>query len=240
MDGHQQIDDEVTGLADSAKTISGAEADYEGLLALVGDRRVVLIGEASHGTHEFYRERCRITRRLIDDLGFTAVAVEGDWPDAYRVNRYVMGMSTDPDADAALGEFRASPLGCGAIKMCWDSCSGSAPAMTLSVTPPPRPGSTVSTSIVSARRSRRSSVISTRWTRPRPSGRGAGIPASTTSAQTVRSTAMRSPIGSDALRERSGRPAAGTQATGSGLSPARRLGRRRRTVLRRAERGTGA
>ena len=109
MDGHQQIDDEVTGLADSAKTISGAEADYEGLLALVGDRRVVLIGEASHGTHEFYRERCRITRRLIDDLGFTAVAVEGDWPDAYRVNRYVMGMSTDPDADAALGGFSRFP-----------------------------------------------------------------------------------------------------------------------------------
>jgi erythromycin esterase-like protein len=109
MDGHQRVDDEVTGLADSAKTISGVESDYEALLTLVGDRRVVLIGEASHGTHEFYRERSRITRRLIDDLGFSAVAVEGDWPDAYRVNRYVMGMSTDADADAALGGFSRFP-----------------------------------------------------------------------------------------------------------------------------------
>ncbi len=109
MDGHQRVDDEVTGLADSARTITGAESDYEALLTLVGDKRVVLIGEASHGTHEFYRERSRITRRLIDDLGFTAVAVEGDWPDAYRVNRYVMGMSIDADADAALGGFSRFP-----------------------------------------------------------------------------------------------------------------------------------
>ena len=57
------------------------------MLDLIGDARVVLLGEASHGTHEFYRERCRITQRLIEERGFTAVAIEGDWPDAYRVNR---------------------------------------------------------------------------------------------------------------------------------------------------------
>ncbi len=89
--------------------VVGAADDYDSLLALIGDRRFVLIGEASHGTHEFYRERARITRRLIDELGFSVVAVEGDWPDAYRVNRYVMGMSTDEDADAALGGFRRFP-----------------------------------------------------------------------------------------------------------------------------------
>jgi erythromycin esterase-like protein len=76
-----------------ARPVTGVDEDYAGLLSLVGDRRLVLIGEASHGTHEFYRERARITRRLIDELGFTVVAVEGDWPDAYRVNRYVMGMA---------------------------------------------------------------------------------------------------------------------------------------------------
>ena len=79
------------------------------MVGLIGDRRLVLIGEASHGTHEFYRERARITRRLIDELGFTVVAVEGDWPDAYRVNRYVMGASSDDDADASLGGFRRFP-----------------------------------------------------------------------------------------------------------------------------------
>ncbi len=69
----------------------------------------MLIGEASHGTHELYRERARVTRRLIDECGFTVVAVEADWPDAYRVNRYVMGLSRDPDADTALSDFRRFP-----------------------------------------------------------------------------------------------------------------------------------
>ena len=53
------------------------------------DAHFVLIGEASHGTHEFYRDRADITRLLIAEKGFNAVAVEADWPDAYRVNRYV-------------------------------------------------------------------------------------------------------------------------------------------------------
>ena len=78
-------------------------------MARIGDRRYVLIGEASHGTHEFYRERARITRRLIDELGFTAVAVEADWPDAYRVNRWVRGQSPDDDAADALADFRRFP-----------------------------------------------------------------------------------------------------------------------------------
>jgi erythromycin esterase-like protein len=79
------------------------------LVGLVGDKRFVLIGEASHGTHDFYRERARITNRLIDECGFSAVAVEADWPDAYRVNRYVMGLSHDENADVALSDFRRFP-----------------------------------------------------------------------------------------------------------------------------------
>jgi erythromycin esterase-like protein len=98
-----------TALTTSIHPISGAHDDYAGLLELVGDRRLVLIGEASHGTHDFYRERARITRDLIDSYGFTAVAVEADWPDAYRVNRYVMGLSRDPDANSALSDFRRFP-----------------------------------------------------------------------------------------------------------------------------------
>lgn len=89
--------------------VTGEQDDYDELLELIGGRSVVLIGEASHGSHEFYAERARLTRRLIDEHGFTAVAVEADWPDAYRVNRYVMGQSPDPTADAALSDFRRFP-----------------------------------------------------------------------------------------------------------------------------------
>ena len=99
----------VKTLSGLARPVTGAVEDYDELLRLVGGRRLVLIGEASHGTHEFYRERARITRRLIDELGFNAVAIEGDWPDAYRVNRYVMGDSNDGDANTSLGGFRRFP-----------------------------------------------------------------------------------------------------------------------------------
>ncbi len=108
-DQKDQTDQSARTLNRAARPVTGVAEDYDSLLHLIGDRRLVLIGEASHGTHEFYRERARITRRLIDDLGFTVVAVEGDWPDAYRVNRYVMGMSTDESADAALQGFRRFP-----------------------------------------------------------------------------------------------------------------------------------
>ena len=96
-------------LADLGHPITGERADYDALLDRIGDRRFVLIGEASHGTHEFYRERARLTRRLIDERGFSAVAVEADWPDAYRVNRYVLGLSEDRSADMALSDFRRFP-----------------------------------------------------------------------------------------------------------------------------------
>lgn len=89
--------------------VTGERSDYDDLLERIGDRLIVLIGEASHGTHEFYRERARITRRLIDERGFTAVAVEADWPDAYRVNRWVRGRSADDDAVASLADFRRFP-----------------------------------------------------------------------------------------------------------------------------------
>lgn len=90
-----------------ARAITGDSNDYDALLDSIGDAPVVLIGEASHGTHEFYRERAKITRRLIEEKGFQAVAVEADWPDAYRVNRYVRGMSGDDDAVESLAGFQA-------------------------------------------------------------------------------------------------------------------------------------
>ncbi|HSH46005.1 MAG TPA: erythromycin esterase family protein, partial [Longimicrobiales bacterium] len=96
-------------VADLALPVNGGPDDYVPLLDAIGDARVVLLGEGSHGTHEFYRERRRITRMLVERLGFQAVAVEADWPDAYRVNRYVRGVSSDPDPDRALSGFRRFP-----------------------------------------------------------------------------------------------------------------------------------
>ncbi len=93
----------------AAHPLVGAPQDFDPLLLLVGDARFVLIGEASHGTHEFYRIRAEITKRLIRERGFTSVAVEADWPDAYRVNRYVQGGGTDEDAEGALEGFRRFP-----------------------------------------------------------------------------------------------------------------------------------
>ena len=88
---------------------SDDETDYGSLIRDIGDARLVLIGEASHGTHEFYRERARLTRMLIEQKGFNAVAVEADWPDAYRLNRYVRHQGDDRDAEQALGGFRRFP-----------------------------------------------------------------------------------------------------------------------------------
>jgi erythromycin esterase-like protein len=93
----------------AAHTLEGARADYEPLMRLVGDAHLCLLGEATHGTHEFYRERAEVTKRLITEKNFTAVAVEADWPDAFRVNRYVRGAGDDRNADEALGGFKRFP-----------------------------------------------------------------------------------------------------------------------------------
>src|SRR5687768_4758814 len=93
----------------AAWPIEDAARDYEPLLNLIGETRFCLLGEATHGTHEFYRERAEITKRLIKEKGYTAVAVEADWPDAFRVNRYVRGMSDDRTADEALSGFKRFP-----------------------------------------------------------------------------------------------------------------------------------
>jgi erythromycin esterase-like protein len=99
----------VTAIRTAAHPIRGAATDYDPLLALVGDARVVLLGESTHGTHEFYRERARITQRLIAERGFTAVAIEGDWGETLRVNEYVRGLGADRSAEQALSGFTDFP-----------------------------------------------------------------------------------------------------------------------------------
>lgn len=89
--------------------LQSAPEDFDPLLRLIGDAQFVLLGEATHGTHEFYQTRAEITKRLITERGFTAVCIEGDWPSAYRVNRYVRGIGEDQDAVEALAEFQRFP-----------------------------------------------------------------------------------------------------------------------------------
>jgi erythromycin esterase-like protein/predicted phosphoribosyltransferase len=100
---------ELPGPPEILHRLEGTAADFDPLIERAANARFVLLGEASHGTHEFYRARAEITKRLIDEAGFTAVAVEADWPDAYRVNRYVRGAGSDGDAEEALGDFERFP-----------------------------------------------------------------------------------------------------------------------------------
>ena len=96
-------------LRKSLHPLVGSAEDYDPLLEIVSDARFVLLGEASHGTHEFYRERAEITKRLITEKGFRAVAVEADWPDAYRINRFVRGAGNDTESIDALAGFKRFP-----------------------------------------------------------------------------------------------------------------------------------
>ncbi len=89
--------------------LSSAARPVEDLAELVGNARIVLLGEASHGTHEFYAVRAELTRRLVAERGFRGVAVEADWPAAARVNRYVKQAGDDHDARQALGDFERFP-----------------------------------------------------------------------------------------------------------------------------------
>jgi erythromycin esterase-like protein len=101
--------DAIDGVRQAAVWFEPAPEGFGPLLDSIGDASVVLIGEASHGTHEFYEARAELTKALIVRKGFNIVAVEADWPDAYRVNRWVRHASDDSDADDALGDFTRFP-----------------------------------------------------------------------------------------------------------------------------------
>src|SRR2546430_12091976 len=93
-------------LRETAETLEDIESVKLGvLLDRIGDARVVLLGEATHGTSEFYRMRARITRELILRRGFTVVAVEADWPDAAHVDRYVRHLPTPTVAATPFTRF---------------------------------------------------------------------------------------------------------------------------------------
>lgn len=102
-------DADVRALRSDLARQPGSRRTQDVMLDLIGDAHYVLLGEATHGTHEFYAERANLTRRLIDEKGFCAVATEADWPDAYRVNGFVRGDGDDATAEEALRSFQRFP-----------------------------------------------------------------------------------------------------------------------------------
>src|SRR5438270_13063227 len=98
----------IDAVREAAQPLEGGARDYDPLLKLIGEARFCLLGEATHGTHEFYGERSEITKRLIKEKAFTAIAVEADCPDAFRVNRYVHGIGDDRRAYQTLIDLKRS------------------------------------------------------------------------------------------------------------------------------------
>lgn len=96
-------------IRNEAIRLDGDEHDYDALLDAIGERSLVLLGEATHGTREFYRIRAELTLRLVVEKGFDAVAVEADWPDAYRLNRFLRGEGHDQAAPSAFDDFQRFP-----------------------------------------------------------------------------------------------------------------------------------
>lgn len=106
----ETISQSIDAIRKFAHPLTGSAKDYDPLMQLIDNAQFVLIGEASHGTHEFYQQRAEITKRLIQEKGFTAVAVEADFPDADRIDRFVRGISKDAIAADALADFQDFPL----------------------------------------------------------------------------------------------------------------------------------
>lgn len=106
MTAHSNL---IQDIRSHAIELNGHPGSFTPLLDMIGDAQFVLIGEATHGTDEFYRIRADLTKQLIRYYGFAAVAVEGDWPDCYRANRYVRGTGGLHNANSALAEFLRFP-----------------------------------------------------------------------------------------------------------------------------------
>lgn len=107
-DAMQKLIDVIHSLAEPMQI---KDNNYDSLLRKIGDARFVLIGEASHGTHEFYQIRVEISQALIKQKGFMAIAIEGDWPNAYRIHRYLQGQGeVITGCNEALEGFNQFPI----------------------------------------------------------------------------------------------------------------------------------
>tara|TARA_R110002096_G_scaffold432240_1_gene648594 strand:- start:1872 stop:3230 length:1359 start_codon:yes stop_codon:yes gene_type:complete len=99
----------IAALEKNACPVGEAFGEYGPIIEAASDKQIILIGEASHGSAEFYRTRAEITQRLIEEKGYDAVVVEADWPDAYAINRYVRGLDPNMTAEATLEQFERFP-----------------------------------------------------------------------------------------------------------------------------------
>jgi erythromycin esterase-like protein len=102
-------DNKISTLQQNILPLQGNTQDYDQIINMAAESQIVLIGEATHGTEEFYRMRAEISKLLIKENGFNAIAIEGDWPDTYRVNQYVKGEKSIKDANDALLKFMRFP-----------------------------------------------------------------------------------------------------------------------------------
>jgi len=109
----KELQSDEVSLLDSINQHSYSLADPSDLQPLfdrIGDAKIVMLGEASHGTHEYYTWRSRISKKLIEEKGYNFIAVEGDWPDCYRLNRYIKGYDmVSKSAYQVLHEFNRWP-----------------------------------------------------------------------------------------------------------------------------------
>jgi len=99
---------DVAAIAAAARPVEGAHG-YDALVERAANAQIVLVGEASHGTEEFYAVRAEITRQLVEDKGFRLVLLEADWPDVLRAHRWARGETTERDVGTALGDFKRFP-----------------------------------------------------------------------------------------------------------------------------------
>ena len=99
----------IATIAEHLNPVTGEARDWDALVEQLAPAKVVCIGEASHGTHEFYQVRADLSRRLIAEHGFDAVVAEADWPDSFCVDRFVRGVGQDSSAVSALRGFRRFP-----------------------------------------------------------------------------------------------------------------------------------
>jgi erythromycin esterase-like protein len=100
----------IKALSSYVHPLKGVKEDFGPLMEMIGNAKIVLLGEASHGTHEFYKKRAQITKRLIEEKGFNAIAVEADFPDAYNINRFIHNTGNFKSAIESLSGFKRFPL----------------------------------------------------------------------------------------------------------------------------------
>lgn len=99
----------IETIKDQAYPLQGIKSDFDQLLDRARDADIVLLGESTHGTSEFYELRAEISKRLIEEANFSAIALEGDWPDIYRVNRYIQNDGSDSSVLTALDDLQKFP-----------------------------------------------------------------------------------------------------------------------------------